>query len=129
MLIMKTTMMTASRRLREGVQEVCVRNDGEAEEGRDNALEEAIEAEGHADHEDHDGDLDHGDDAARPCALKACTVAAAALRWLMARGVLARPCALKACTVAAAALRWLVGRSANQPSIRMQEWGGPLPAA
>ena len=104
MLIMKTTMMTASRRLREGVQEVYVRNDDEAEEGRDDALEEAIEAEGHADHEDHDDDLDRGDDAARPCALKACTVAAAALRWL-------------------------VGRSANQPSIRMRERGGPSPAA
>ena len=31
MLIMKTTMMTASRRLHEGVQEVYVRNDDEAE--------------------------------------------------------------------------------------------------
>ncbi len=79
-LIMKTTMMTASRLLHEEVHEVCVHNDDEAEEGRDNALEEAIEAEGHADHEDHDDDRDRGDDAARPCALKACTVATAALR-------------------------------------------------
>ncbi len=90
----------------------------EEAEGRDNAPEEAIEAEGRTDYEDHDDDLDRGDDAARPCALKACTVAAAALPWLMVRGVLARHCASKACTVAAAMLRWLVGRSANQPSIR-----------
>ena len=64
----------------------------EAEEGRDDALEEAIKAEGRADHEGHDDGLDRGDDTARLCALKACTVAAAALRWLMVRGVLARPC-------------------------------------
>ena len=55
----------------------------EEAEGRDNAPEEAIEAEGRTDHEDHDDDLDRGDDAARPCALKACTVAATALRWLV----------------------------------------------
>ena len=41
MLIMKTTMMTASGRLHEGVQKVYVRtdDDDEAEEGRDDALE------------------------------------------------------------------------------------------
>ena len=89
-----------------------------AEGGRNSALEKALEAEGRADREDRDDDLDRGDDAARPCALAACMVAAAALRWLVARSALARPCALKACTVAAAALRWLVGGSENQLRIR-----------
>ncbi len=50
--------------------------------------------------------------------MKACTVAAAALRWLMVRGVLARPCTPKVCVVVAAALCWLVSRSANRPSTR-----------